>query len=97
MSAKESPDWRLGPYIMQTLLLLVSPALFAASIYMILGRIIIVTNGEGYSPIRRVWLTKLFVLGDVLSFLLQAAGEYDRFVGCHKTIHLSNLSSQVVV
>lgn len=97
MSAKESPDWSLGPYIMQTLLLLVSPALFAASIYMILGRIILVTNGESYSPINRVWLTKLFVLGDVFSFLLQAAGEYDHFVGRYKTIYLSNLSSQVVV
>ena len=67
---------------MQTLLLLVSPALFAASIYMILGRIVLVTNGEKFSLIRRVWLTKLFVLGDVLSFVLQGAGESCRISFC---------------
>ncbi|KAG4254671.1 hypothetical protein BFJ72_g15195 [Fusarium proliferatum] len=74
VSSSESPNWTVNPYIVQTLLLLVSPSLFAASIYMILGRIIIVTDGESCSPIRRVWLTKVFVVGDVLSFVLQGAG-----------------------
>ncbi|UPK90651.1 hypothetical protein LCI18_001586 [Fusarium solani-melongenae] len=74
VSSTESPDWTVKPYVVQTLLLLISPALFAASIYMILGRIIVVTDGESCSPIRRVWLTKLFVFGDVLSFVLQGAG-----------------------
>ncbi|KAH7066397.1 RTA1 like protein-domain-containing protein [Paraphoma chrysanthemicola] len=64
----------LGPYIMQTLLLLLGPALYAASIYMILGRIILLTNGEEFSLIRRTWLTKLFVTGDVISFLMQGGG-----------------------
>ncbi|KAH7385731.1 putative RTA1 domain protein [Pyrenochaeta sp. MPI-SDFR-AT-0127] len=67
-------QWALGPYIMQTLLLLLAPALYAASIYMILGRIILLTNGEQYALIRRKWLTKLFVTGDVLSFLIQGGG-----------------------
>ncbi|KAF2264596.1 RTA1-domain-containing protein [Lojkania enalia] len=67
-------QYELGPFIMQTLLLLVAPALFAASIYMVLGRIILLTNGEPYSLIRRTWLTKIFVTGDILSFLLQGAG-----------------------
>ncbi|KAF2120651.1 RTA1 like protein-domain-containing protein [Lophiotrema nucula] len=67
-------QWDLGPFIMQTLLLLVAPALFAASIYMVLGRIIHLTDGEPYSLIRRTWLTKIFVGGDVLSFLAQSAG-----------------------
>lgn len=64
----------LGPYIMQTLLLLVAPALFAASIYMILGRLINLLKAEKYSVVRLRWLTKLFVGGDVLSFTLQSAG-----------------------
>ncbi|CAI9634032.1 unnamed protein product [Alternaria burnsii] len=64
----------LGPYVIQTLLLLLGPALFAASIYMILGRIILLTDGERYSLIRRTWLTKIFVGGDVLSFLTQSGG-----------------------
>lgn len=59
---------------MQTLLLLLGPALLAASIYMILGRIILLTDGEKYSIIRRTWLTKIFVGGDIISFLVQGAG-----------------------
>lgn len=66
--------WALGPFIMQALLLLVAPALFAASIYIILGRIILLVDGERYSLIRQKWLTKIFVAGDVLSFLVQSGG-----------------------
>jgi hypothetical protein len=71
-------DTKLSPYIMQTLLLLLAPALFAASIYMTLGRIIILTNGEEYSVIRKKWLTKIFVFGDCFSFLLQSSGTHSR-------------------
>ena len=59
---------------MQSLLILLAPALFAASIYMVLGRIIRITDGEASSVIRSKWLTKIFVGGDVLSFLAQSAG-----------------------
>ncbi|KAF5971562.1 RTM1-like protein [Fusarium bulbicola] len=58
---------------MQSVLILIAPALFAASIYMILGRIILLTEGEHHSLIRRKWLTKIFVFGDVASFMLQNA------------------------
>ena len=54
--------------------LLVAPALFAASIYMVLGWIILLTQGERFSMLPKQWLTKVFVCGDVLSFLLQAGG-----------------------
>ncbi|ESZ92495.1 hypothetical protein SBOR_7120 [Sclerotinia borealis F-4128] len=67
-------DWTIGPYVMQSLLILLAPAFFAASIYMVLGRIIVLTDGEQYSIIRARWLTKLFVAGDVISFLMQSAG-----------------------
>lgn len=66
--------YALSPYIMQTLLLLLGPALYAASIYMILGRLILLTGGERYSLVRRTWLTKIFVGGDVMSFMMQSAG-----------------------
>jgi hypothetical protein len=66
--------WALGPFIMQSLLILIAPALFAASIYIILGRIILLVDGEEYSLVRRKWLTKVFVVGDVLSFMMQGAG-----------------------
>ena len=67
-------EWTTAPYIMQSLLVLLAPALFAASIYMILGRLIVLVDGEAHSPIKVKWLTKIFVTGDVLSFLAQSAG-----------------------
>ncbi|KAF4847786.1 Protein RTA1 [Colletotrichum siamense] len=73
-SGQESPNWSLGPYIIQSILLLVAPALYAATVYMELGRIITVLDGEGHCLIRKEWLTKLFVAGDVLSFFLQGGG-----------------------
>ena len=62
------------PYILQSVVILVAPALFAASIYMCLGRIIRRTKGEQYSAIRSTLLTKIFVFGDVFSFLVQSSG-----------------------
>lgn len=65
---------QLPPYVIQYLLILVAPALFAASIYMILGRIIRSVQGERHSPIRPVWLTRIFVTGDTISFATQLVG-----------------------
>jgi RTA1 like protein len=62
------------PYIMQSLLILLAPALFAASIYMVLARIINLVDGEALSIIKVKFVTKVFVLGDVLSFLVQSTG-----------------------
>ncbi|KAK9860179.1 hypothetical protein MYU51_010531 [Penicillium brevicompactum] len=74
MSSQQSPNWTLGPYVMQSTLLLIAPALFAASIYMELGRIILMIKGEQLALVRVSWMTKIFVAGDVLSFLMQASG-----------------------
>ncbi|PVH77089.1 RTA1 domain protein [Cadophora sp. DSE1049] len=71
ISHTQTPNWTLVPYLIQTLLLLVAPALFAASIYMELSRIIILADGETHALIKKKWLTKIFVCGDVLSFLMQ--------------------------
>ena len=75
LSAAENPGhYTLGPYVMQSTLILVAPALFAASIYMELGRIVHMIQGDHALFVRRTWLTKIFVGGDVLSFLMQASG-----------------------
>ncbi|KAL8781675.1 MAG: hypothetical protein Q9213_005892 [Squamulea squamosa] len=73
VAGHSSPE-SLGAYIVQSLFVLVAPALFAASIYMTLGRLIRATHAEAYSIIRVSWLTKLFVCGDVLSFFVQGGG-----------------------
>ncbi|PUU82154.1 putative RTM1-like protein [Tuber borchii] len=66
--------WVLMPYLIQSLLLLIAPAVYAASIYMILGRLITTIEADHHSMIRPTWLTKIFVAGDVLSFLMQSTG-----------------------
>jgi hypothetical protein len=76
MGAYETPNWSLGPFVLQSVLLLVAPALYAANIYMILGHLIRLTDGQVHSLIRPQWLTKIFVAGDVLSFVMQGAGEW---------------------
>jgi hypothetical protein len=65
----------LGPYIVQTMLILVAPPLFAASIYMTLGRVMVALNSQQLSIIPVRFLTKTFVVGDVISFLLQCGGK----------------------
>ena len=39
-----------------------------------LGRIVMMIKGEESLFIRRTWLTKIFVCGDVISFLIQSSG-----------------------
>lgn len=68
-----NPDSKLA-YILQALLILLAPILFAASVYMFLSRIIQATGQYSCSMIRPNWLTKIFVGGDVLCFLIQAVG-----------------------
>lgn len=65
---------KMVPYIMQALLLLIAPALIAASIYMVLGRLMRYLDATHHSLVRVNWLTKVFVMGDVLSFMLQSGG-----------------------
>ncbi|KAI4108130.1 MAG: hypothetical protein LQ339_002402 [Xanthoria mediterranea] len=68
-----SPE-SLVPFIIQSLFVLVAPALFAASIYMTLGRLIRAVHAESLSVVRVSWLTKLFVCGDVFTFFIQGGG-----------------------
>lgn len=65
----------MKPYIIQSILLLLGPTFFAASIYMILGRLIRLTNGEAHSIVRATLVTKIFLVGDILSFLAQSSGQ----------------------
>ncbi|KAK7429858.1 hypothetical protein QQZ08_003703 [Neonectria magnoliae] len=71
--AKNKTD-KLMPYVIQSTFILVAPALFAASVYMVLGRPIrsFHATSSPIVPIR--WLTTIFVCGDVASFVVQASG-----------------------
>lgn len=40
-----------------------------------LGRIVLMIDGEDRILIPKKWMTKIFVIGDVLSFILQGGGK----------------------
>ena len=69
-----SGQYRLMPFIVQNTYILIAPALFSATIYMTLGRIIRLIDGDGNSLVRGSRLTAFFLLGDVFCFLMQGGG-----------------------
>ncbi|KAM0323274.1 hypothetical protein ACHAQA_008865 [Verticillium albo-atrum] len=64
----------VGGFVVQAIPILVAPALYAASIYMILARLIRTVHGEHLSLLPVNWVTRIFVAGDVVAFSLQAGG-----------------------
>ncbi|KAF2211356.1 hypothetical protein CERZMDRAFT_43551 [Cercospora zeae-maydis SCOH1-5] len=95
-STQERDNWTLGPYIVQSTLILVAPALLAASVYMHLGRVVRMLL---CGMMKTTWLTKFFVAGDVLSFLMQASGGglmASGSVDTGETIVLGGLGVQIV-
>jgi len=64
----------LMPYILQSLFIILPPSLYAATIYMIYGRIAIFVDAPEASIIRPTRVTKIFVIGDVFAFFMQAGG-----------------------
>lgn len=62
---------QLGPYIVESIFILIPPAFFAATIYMCLSRIIRLVERDHLSVIKPRIVTKAFVLGDYLSFMVQ--------------------------
>ncbi|KAL4804719.1 RTA1 domain protein [Aspergillus unguis] len=60
-------------YAIHTLLILLAPPLYAASMYMALGRLITFLHAETLSLVPVRYLTAVFVTGDVVAFLMQAA------------------------
>ncbi|CAK7233497.1 hypothetical protein SBRCBS47491_008630 [Sporothrix bragantina] len=70
------------PYILQSIFLLLAPVLFAASLYMTLGRVVLHTihnasSGVSLSSLSLIpprWITRIFVTADILSFFIQGGG-----------------------
>lgn len=79
ISSQQGHSWTVGPYFMQSLLILLAPAFFAASVYMSLARITRSIDAEDRCPISPSWLTRTFVTGDVLSLFVVAGGKRATF------------------
>ncbi|KAF4499654.1 Rtm1p [Fusarium agapanthi] len=84
----------VGAYVVQAIPILVAPALFAASIYMILGRLIRTVGAAHLSLVPVKWVTRIFVSGDVFAFGLQAGGGGIQSSG---TLKLYNLGEKVII
>lgn len=80
--------------MIQAILILVAPALYAASIYMILGRLIHTLRANHLSLIPVKYVTKLFVTGDVVSFSLQAAGGGIQAAG---TLKMFQIGEKIII
>ena len=65
---------QVAPYAVQSSFILLAPVLYAASIYMVLGRLVRSMHGERFSIVRPTRMTKLFVFGDVLALNVQGNG-----------------------
>ncbi|OOF89857.1 hypothetical protein ASPCADRAFT_519604 [Aspergillus carbonarius ITEM 5010] len=65
--------FRFDPYLEYLICLTIGPAFFSASIYICLGRIVVI-YGERISRLRPRTYTIVFVLCDLISLILQAAG-----------------------
>lgn len=64
----------VGPYILQVLLLLVAPTLYAATIYMLFGRLTYLLFAEQILILPAKFNTIFFVTGDIVSLVMQTAG-----------------------
>ena len=84
----------IGGFVMQAILILVAPALFAASIYMILARLIRALGAEHLSLIPIKWVTKIFVAGDVIAFGLQAGGGGIQSAG---TLEMYDMGEKIII
>lgn len=84
----------IGGFVIQAILILVAPALYAASIYMILGRLIRTLRADHLSLIPVNWVTRIFVTGDVIAFSLQAGGGGIQSGG---TLDLYNIGEKIII
>jgi hypothetical protein len=64
-------------YSVQTILILLAPPLYTTSIYIVLGRLITYLQAERLSLVLVRWMTKIFITGNVIAFVMQAAGAQD--------------------
>lgn len=83
---------KLMPYIIQSIFVLLAPTLFAATVYMVLARIIRAVDGEKLSPIRMELITKIFVTCDIVTFFVQGGGG-----GLMAVSSLTNIGQDIVL
>ncbi|KAL6918978.1 hypothetical protein FSHL1_002959 [Fusarium sambucinum] len=91
----------LAIYIMQSLFLLLPPVFFAATLYMVYSRIVRAVGGESCSLISVRKTTRLFVIGDFITFNIQGNGggllANEKLANAGKIIVIIGLIAQVIL
>ena len=67
---KNDPD-SIFKFASMQLLLVCSPAAFLAFNYIVYGRLVVEKIGAKYSPIKPTIVARIFVISDVVTFLVQ--------------------------
>ncbi|KAE8423948.1 RTA1 like protein-domain-containing protein [Aspergillus pseudocaelatus] len=78
----------ISSWALQQMLILCAPPFVAATIYMVLGRIIRAFDAEHLSPMRTKRITVLFVLNDIICFLTQLGGAGVQITGDAKVMDI---------
>ncbi|GMG16948.1 unnamed protein product [Aspergillus oryzae] len=78
----------ISSWALQQMLILCAPPFVAATIYMVLGRIIRAFDAEHLSPMRPKRITVLFVLNDVFCFFTQLGGAGVQITGDAKVMDI---------
>ena len=86
--------YSIPAFSIQAIFILVSPALYAASIYMILARLILSIHSAHLSIVPVRWMTRVFVTFDVVSFALQGGGGGIQAAG---TLELFEIGEKVII
>ncbi|EDK36430.2 hypothetical protein PGUG_00528 [Meyerozyma guilliermondii ATCC 6260] len=64
----------LLPYVSSTFLILNAPALYTTSIYMMFGEVVRILNASAYATMPLNYITIIFVVGEIISMLLEFIG-----------------------
>ncbi|KAF5858342.1 hypothetical protein ETB97_004578, partial [Aspergillus alliaceus] len=78
----------IDSWSLQQMLILCAPTFIAATIYMVLGRIIRSFDAEHLSPMRTKKITVIFVLNDVICFFTQLGGAGVQVTGDAKVMDI---------
>ncbi|WVR05980.1 hypothetical protein IAU60_003008 [Kwoniella sp. DSM 27419] len=74
MAVRQQPQ-TLGPYVAMNLVVVLSPCLFLAADYILLGHLVTYLDAaEHLRPLKPRLISRLFVASDIVTFLIQGAG-----------------------
>ncbi|OBT98868.1 hypothetical protein VE01_03295 [Pseudogymnoascus verrucosus] len=80
----------IGSWMLQNVLILGGPTFLAATVYMTLGRYIVALDAHDHAMIAPRWITRIYILIDVLCFVSQFMGAGIQASGDPKIINIGN-------